>query len=181
MGPNAAAVIICILTFLSLVIKRFVSSVLMLTTFDLQNLLFGFETWGLEGLGLGGFCMNGFLPSWQNGSFVGGAVLSEMERLPAVHQDDVHGLARRVRVHGRDHLLRRGRAVEGSQSDSLCLLRYLSPSSQEEPSPTPCHRSLGEFLLKLCYKAELFSLCVKKRMCYRGTWQLSLTSCTMVR
>ena len=38
MGPNAAAVIIRILTFLSLVIKRFVSSVLMLTTFDLQNL-----------------------------------------------------------------------------------------------------------------------------------------------
>ena len=143
MGPNAAAVIICILTFLSLVIKRFVSSVLMLTTYRI--FLFGFETWVLEGLGLGGFCMNGCLPSWQNGSFVGGAVLPEMERLPAVHQDDVHGLARRVRVHGRDHLLRRRRAVEGSQSDPLCLLRYLSPSSQEEPSPTPCHRSLGEF------------------------------------
>ena len=106
--------------------------------------------------------MNGFLPSWQNGSFVGGAVLPEMERLPAVHQDDVHGLARRVRVHGRDHLLRRRRAVEGSQSDPFCLLRYLSPSSQEEPSPTPCHRSLGEFLLKLCYNAELFSLSVQK-------------------
>ena len=42
MGPNAAAVIIRILTFLSLVIKRLVSSVLMLTTFDLQNLFVRF-------------------------------------------------------------------------------------------------------------------------------------------
>ena len=49
------------LTFLSLVIKQFVSPVLMLT-FYLQNLfLLSFETWGVEGLGLGGSRTRAFL------------------------------------------------------------------------------------------------------------------------